>query len=167
MTNTLNDTQAVILGLLHDAALSPSDVYQIASEWFGSYWNVTRSQVYRELHVLVERGYVHAGAPGARGVRRHRLSTAGRRAFQHWLADEPSRDLLRVHMPLRVALGRLSTPERIAELIVRERALHKHELQEVRTMRAQASEMELHADDAALRFAESYHTMMIKWLDTL
>src|SRR5699024_3556261 len=91
----LNTTAASLLGMLHDGPLSGWDLVAKAEDEIGAFWSLTRSQVYRELKTLSERGLIEAGRAGARDRRPYSLTGDGRAAFQEWLATEPQREVIR------------------------------------------------------------------------
>ena len=81
MAPDLNPTAASLLGYLDLGPLTGWDLDQWVRSSIGNFWNVTRSQIYRELRTLTELGYVEAGEAGRRDrVRRMRQHEAQRRA---------------------------------------------------------------------------------------
>jgi len=62
----INPTAAALLGLLHEGPMTGGQLMAAAERRLGPYWSMTRSQVYRELPVLAEMGYVRLGKPGPR-----------------------------------------------------------------------------------------------------
>ena len=66
-----------------------------AERRLGPYWSMTRSQVYRELPVLADMGFVRLGKPGPRSSQPYAITASGKRAFSRWLAEAPGRDALR------------------------------------------------------------------------
>ena len=62
----LNPTAASLLGFLHHGAASGWDLAAKAQKTIGEFWNVTRSQVYRELKLLEGEGHIVARGSGAR-----------------------------------------------------------------------------------------------------
>src|SRR3982751_6868233 len=102
----INPTAAALLGLLHDGPMTGGQLMNAAQKKLGSYWSMTRSQVYRELPALAEAGYVKLGKPGARSSQPYAITPPGKRAFTRWLAETPGREALRNPTALRVAFGR-------------------------------------------------------------
>ena len=72
----LNATSAALLGLLHDGPRTGGQLVALASERFGSFFSVTRSQVYRELPVLAEAGLLRLGKKGARSSQQFVITAA-------------------------------------------------------------------------------------------
>jgi len=62
----INPTAAALLGLLHEGPMTGGQLMAAAERRLGPYWSMTRSQVYRELPVLADMGYVRLGKPGPR-----------------------------------------------------------------------------------------------------
>src|SRR5690348_4915463 len=77
----VNATAAALLGLLDDGPATGYDLVGAAQEFLGDFWTVTRSQVYRELAAMADRGLVTAGAAGPRDRRPYQVTAEGRAAF--------------------------------------------------------------------------------------
>lgn len=162
----LNATAAALLGLLHEGPMTGGQLMTAAERRLGPYWSMTRSQVYRELPVLAERGYVRMGKPGPRASQPYALTAAGRRAFSRWLAEDPGRDQVRNPVALRVAFGSvLSAPQR--------RTLYSdatdHHTEALAAVRDQVKTAKKEGDAygaAALEFAVGYHKSVLAWLKT-
>jgi DNA-binding PadR family transcriptional regulator len=58
----INPTAAALLGLLHEGPMTGGQLMAAAERRLGPYWSMTRSQVYRELPVLAEMGFVRGPA---------------------------------------------------------------------------------------------------------
>lgn len=113
----MNSTAAALLGLLHDGPMSGGQLVSAAADRFGSFFSVTRSQVYRELPVLVGAGLLERGQPGPRASQTYALTAAGRRSFTAWLAAGAAADSLRSPLVLRLLYAdTLGAPQR-AELV--------------------------------------------------
>src|SRR3712207_8696237 len=74
----INPTAAALLGLLHEGPMTGGQLMAAAERRLGPYWSMTRSQVYRELPVLAEMGYVRLGKPGPRASQPYAITAAGR-----------------------------------------------------------------------------------------
>ncbi|OZM84323.1 PadR family transcriptional regulator [Pseudonocardia sp. MH-G8] len=117
----VNATAAALLGLLHEGPMSGGQLVAAAADRFGSFFSVTRSQVYRELPALVTAGLLEPGRPGPRASQTYALTAAGRRAFTRWLRSGAAADALRSPLVLRLLhAGRLSPAQR-AELVASSR----------------------------------------------
>src|SRR2546423_2394658 len=88
-------TAAALLGFLHDGPMTGGQLMAAAQRRLGSFWSMTRSQVYRELPALADAGYVKLGKPGARSSQPYSITPAGKRAFVRWLAEPPGREPVR------------------------------------------------------------------------
>ena len=64
MADQLNATAGALLGLLRDGPRSGYDLVAAAQEVIGGFWTITRSQVYRELAALADRGLLERGQAG-------------------------------------------------------------------------------------------------------
>ncbi len=115
---SLNPTAAAMLGLL--AQIGPvngNGLSQRADILIGEYWTLTRSQVYRELHALEQRGYITAGAAGPRASRDYSLTPAGAVAFREWLHAGPAHEVIRFPMLLTIRFAEGLDPTRLRELL--------------------------------------------------
>jgi DNA-binding PadR family transcriptional regulator len=163
----INATAAALLGLLHEGQMTGGQLMANAENRLGRFWSMTRSQVYRELPALAEKGYVKAGRPGPRSSQPYTITAAGKRVFQRWLAEEPSRDALRNSVALRFAFGGMQSSSQLKEL--HDYAVEYH-TQELAMARDQAKEAKKEGDDfgvAALDFAISYNKAALSWLKTV
>lgn len=163
----LNATQAAMLGLLHDGPMTGGDLNALAKKWLAPYWTTTRSQVYRELPVMEDQGYIKSGPTGSRNSVPYKITAAGKRAFQTWLKQDPSPDMLRIESMLRISLGRLHKGEALEELLIWMRNQHELKVTEINALLNEAANEHMDYDYEALRFALMYHQMIIGWLETV
>ena len=91
MADRLNSTAGALLGLLRNGPRSGYDLVAEAEETIGGFWTITRSQVYRELAALTDRGLLEKGQPGPRDRQPFRLTAAGRAAFRSGSTPAPNR----------------------------------------------------------------------------
>lgn len=113
----LNATAAALLGLLHEGPQTGGQLVSAARERFGSFFSVTRSQVYRELPALAEGGLVRLGKQGPRSSQQYVITAAGKKAFKGWLGGEPGPDHLRSPLILRlVHASTLTAKQRVVLL---------------------------------------------------
>ena len=162
----LNATAASLLGFLHAAPRSGYDLEVVIDGSIGRFWNVTRSQIYRELRALEDAGLVTSAEPGARARRVYALTSRGRAAFGTWLAREPGRDLTRIPFLLQVFFGDALPPDVLAARVRERRALHEAQRDEYRRRLPQ---VEAAAPFAALtmRFGLRYAEASLAWLDDI
>jgi len=155
----INATAAAVLGLLHEGAMTGGQLMAAAEKRLGSYWSMTRSQVYRELPVLASLGYVKAGKQGQRASQPYSITAKGKAAFARWLGEEPGRELVRNPYALRTAFGGAKQRREAEEY-------HNAALDEARE---QAKEAKRDGDKmmaASLEFAMNYHKAALNWLKT-
>ncbi|HVL50930.1 MAG TPA: PadR family transcriptional regulator [Actinomycetota bacterium] len=161
----INPTAASLLGFLHSGAMSGWELDAAVENSIAHFWNVTRSQVYRELRTLADLGFVEAGAAGPRERRPYSITEAGRRAFSDWIVRDPGSPIVRMPLLLTVFFGRYLPPERLAEIIHNElrdgtSALHQFEAMQ-----------QTHGDDPfvrqVLQFGIDYQKTLLEWLRSL
>lgn len=139
-----------------DAAVENSIAY---------FWNVTRSQVYRELRTLAEMGYVEAGDTGPRDRRPYSITEAGRAAFSEWIVRDPGPPNVRMPLLLTVFFGRHLPPERLAEIIDKELVAGTAALRQFETLQQEyGSEPFI---NQVLQFGIDYQKTLLGWLENL
>ena len=77
MAEGVNATAAALLGLLHESPMTGGQLMAAAERRLGPYWSMTRSQVYRELPVLADLGFVRLGKPGPRSSQPYAITASG------------------------------------------------------------------------------------------
>ncbi|MGH9245347.1 MAG: PadR family transcriptional regulator [Acidimicrobiales bacterium] len=160
----VNATAGTVLGFLSRGPMSGWDLTQAIDGSVGNFWNVTRSQVYRELKALEEQGFVtQAGATGPRERRVYKLTPAGRREFKRWVARDLGEETRRVPVLLTTFFGAAVPPKRFAEILT----AHRDELEE-RLAHLRALDKAL-ADQpparATVRYGIAYCRMAIRWIN--
>ncbi|HEV7451995.1 MAG TPA: PadR family transcriptional regulator [Pseudonocardiaceae bacterium] len=160
----LNATSAALLGLLHDGPRTGGQLVAVAGERFGSFFSVTRSQVYRELPVLAEAGLLRLGKRGARSSQQFVITAAGKRAFKSWLNSTSGSDHLRSPLILRlVHAGQLTAKQR-ANMVSSARADYVAHLEQAR---AEAKAARDPYAMAAADFTVAHRRAVLKLLDTI
>jgi DNA-binding PadR family transcriptional regulator len=160
----INPTAAALLGLLHDGPMTGGQLMAEAERRLGPYWSMTRSQVYRELPVLAEMGYVKLGKPGPRSSQPYAITAAGKRAFGRWLGEVPGRDAVRNPIALRVAFGPQHSASQLKQLYANANEYHADALASAREQVREARRAGDEFGAAALDFAVAYHKAALSWL---
>jgi DNA-binding PadR family transcriptional regulator len=111
MSRHLNATAASLLGFLHRGPMTGWELARVAQQTVGDFWTVTRSQVYRELAAMAERGLIDAGARGSRDRQPYELTAAGREAFAAWVRRMPDPETIRFPLLLTLSFGEHVPPE--------------------------------------------------------
>ncbi|MGH3911388.1 MAG: PadR family transcriptional regulator [Pseudonocardiaceae bacterium] len=160
----LNATSAALLGLLHEGPMTGGQLVAAAGERFGSYFGVTRSQVYRELPALTEAGLLKLGKQGPRSSQQYVITTAGKRAFKSWLSSPPGSDHLRSPLILRLVHAGALTGKQRATLVGSARAEYVAQLEAARAEAKAATDPYL---KAAADFAVAHRRALLKLLDAI
>ncbi|GAA3767447.1 PadR family transcriptional regulator [Salinactinospora qingdaonensis] len=167
----LNPTAASLLGFLHDKPLTGWDLTQVAEDTIGTFWSLTRSQVYRELSRMAEAGLIEAGDPGPRDRRPYALTDAGRQAFAAWAAQPPGDEAIRFPLLLMITLGRHIDPAVLAHHLRRHRRQHADRLADYEASWQAAWSGDDPAPDpyslATLDFGRTYERAVLDWFDRL
>lgn len=162
----VNATAAALLGLLRDGAATGYELARRAQEELGDFWTVTRSQVYRELTAMSQRGLVQPQEAGPRDRRPYTLSDTGRKAFLAWLHEEPGSDVVRIPLLLRLAFADALDPRRLAEFAAAQRAQHAERLKRYHALEDVAVEQGARDRDlVTLRFGLRYEQAALQWFD--
>lgn len=168
-SRSLNPTAAALLGLLEDCGeLTGADLVRVAELRISDYWNLTRSQVYRELSSLNAAGYVAAGETGPRDAQPYLLTDEGREAWRAWLAEEEPRDSVRIGLLLMVAFGRHLPDGRLRELLDAYEKRHRARLESYEALDNALVEQGVDAYvRATLSFGMHYERGVLTWLESL
>jgi DNA-binding PadR family transcriptional regulator len=162
----VNPTSGSLLGFL--ATFGPMtgwDIDRAVRDSIGEFWNVTRSQIYRELRDLEARGLVEGGRPGRRDSVLYEITSDGRAALLHWLTSEPGSDLIRHRLLLTVFFSDHLPGDRFAEILDSQRTTHQEILVRYRSLQRGLGLNGAMA--ATLRFGIAYEEMVLGWLSTL
>jgi DNA-binding PadR family transcriptional regulator len=161
----INPTAASLLGFLSDSPMSGWELSAAVEGSIANFWNVTRSQVYRELRTLSELGYVEAGDAGPRDRRPYSITDAGRRAFREWIVRDPGSAIVRMPLLLTVFFGRHLPAERLGEIVTKELQGGLEALEKFQAMQQQFE------DDPfvkqVLQFGIDYQKTLLAWLEGL
>src|SRR6266496_1769078 len=102
---SINATSASLLGYLYWRAMSGGEIVAAVEASVGHFWNVTRSQIYRELQTLARQGLVEVGELGPRRRCPYTITDEGRGAFLAWLEQDPGPDIIRSPLLLKFFFG--------------------------------------------------------------
>jgi DNA-binding PadR family transcriptional regulator len=160
----VNSTAAALLGLLHTSPMTGGQLVAAAGEQFGTFFSVTRSQIYRELPVLAEAGLVRPGRQGPRGSQQYVITAAGKRSFKAWVAGGSGGDTLRSPLVLRLLHAGSLTPKQRADLLGGSRAEYASRLEAARA--AARSELDPYRK-AVADFTVAHTRAMLKLVDAI
>jgi DNA-binding PadR family transcriptional regulator len=160
----VNATAAALLGLLHEGPMTGGQLVAAAAQRFGSFFSVTRSQVYRELPAMAEAGLLKLGKQGPRASQQYVLTAAGKRAFKAWLAAGGGSDALRSPLVLRLLHAGALTVRQRAELVRAGREAYSARLDAARA--AARGERDPYRK-AVADFAVAHTRAMVKLLDAI
>ncbi len=130
----LNPTAASLLGLLHRGPMTGWDLARQAETIIGDFWNVTPSQIYRELRTLEEAGFVRAGSSGTRAKKPYTITEQGKAAFTVWIRREPGPDIIRSPLLLMVFFGAHLDETHRRRFLAIQRLRHEQTLDQYRTV---------------------------------
>jgi DNA-binding PadR family transcriptional regulator len=163
----LNATAAALLGLLHEGPMTGGQLAAAARDRLGAFWKMTRSQIYRELPVLADQGYVRAGKIGLRGAVPYHLTVKGRNAFRRWLDHDPSGEAQRNPVLLRVFFGDVYGAAKLRKLLADRREEDRERLamlrDQIKEATADGDKYRKAALDCVLKQLESE----LRWLQSV
>jgi DNA-binding PadR family transcriptional regulator len=168
MGERLNATAGALLGLLRDGPRSGYDLVAAAEEVIGGFWTLTRSQVYRELTALADRGLLEKGPAGPRDRRPFQLTPAGRAAFRTWVNTSPEPENLRIPLLLRLTFADEIDPGQLRAMLAEHRAAHQNRLEAYRSLDQRLAAGGVPDEQrATLAFGISYETAVLGWFSQL
>jgi len=161
----LNATAASVLGFLEHEPMTGWQLAEKMEDIIGDFWNVTRSQIYRELKILAAQGLVASMKTGPRDRQPYRITEAGRRAFRRWIAERPGPPNMRIPLVLQVFFGAAVAPPTLARSLAEQRAYHEERLA---TYRGFEKEVERGSwTHESLRLGIMFQQTMIEWIASL
>ncbi len=160
----LNATAAALLGLLQDGPATGGQLVAAAEERFGTFFSVTRSQVYRELPALAKEGLVRLGKQGPRSSQQYVITAAGKKAFKAWLTSDAGPDHLRSPLILRLVHAASLTAKQRAGLIETARASYQEDLDEARAAVKAAGDP---YSKAIAEFGQAHARAALKLIDAI
>ncbi len=158
----VNATQGSLLGFLYDGPMTGWDLLQEIDRGLARFWNVTPSHVYRELRTLQDRKLVSAGRTGVRDRRPFTITAAGRKAFKHWIAQEPGPEQIRNPLLITLWFGRHVDDDTLAAILASNRDVHTERLRYYESIPA----TDRHTS-AVVAFGVAYEKAVIAWIDEL
>jgi DNA-binding PadR family transcriptional regulator len=168
MADRLNSTAGALLGLLRDGPRSGYDLVAAAQEVIGGFWTITRSQVYRELAALADRGLLEKGPVGSRDRQPFRLTAAGLAAFRAWVNTSPEPENLRIPLLLRLTFADAIDPGRVQSMLSDHQAVHQRRLDAYQSLDQQLAAAAVPAEQrVTLAFGIGYETAVLRWFGEL
>jgi DNA-binding PadR family transcriptional regulator len=168
MADRLNSTAGALLGLLRSGPRSGYDLVAEAEEMIGGFWTVTRSQVYRELAALADRGLLEKGPAGPRDRQPFRLTAAGLAAFRTWVNTTPEPENLRIPLLLRLTFADAIDPGRMQSMLSDHHGVHQRRLDAYLSMDRQLADAGVPAEQrVTLAFGIGYETAVLAWFGQL
>ena len=162
----LNHTAAAALGYLQREPMTGWQIAQLLEVALCDFFNVTRSQIYRELRSLAEAGYVEPRELGPREQRPYAITRAGREAFQDWLHEEPGPDIMRSPFFLKLSFAEHLDQDTVERYVDLHRQRNEARLAYYRDLQPS---VEAGFPNAAhvLRAGIAYREATLRWLDSL
>jgi DNA-binding PadR family transcriptional regulator len=164
----LNATAASLLGFLHAGAMTGWELAGAVEHSIGEFWNVTRSQIYRELRSLERARLVDAGEVGTRDRRPYTIAPLGREAFARWITRPPGDDLVRSPLLLTVFFGGHLDPSLLVRFLTMHRVSHEQRLADYRAVHIALREQpEMRWVRYALEYGIEHEQAVLRWLKGL
>jgi DNA-binding PadR family transcriptional regulator len=161
----INSTSAALLGFLREGPLTGYQLHKTAGD-IAPFWTVTRSQVYRELAALAQRGLIKRGPTGKRDAVPYSITTKGRDAFAAWLASEPEPENLRVPLLLRLTFAEDLPADQLKAVLQSQHDRHRRLLDEYVALDAELAALS-ELQRITLRYGIHYETAVLAWFAEL
>lgn len=165
----LNGTVAAVLAYLDNGPQSGWDIANGLRDLVGDFWNITPSQIYRELRTMTATGLVQPGETEARDRRPYSITDTGRAALRAWLAQPLEPDIVRIPLLLRLFLAFTTTdpdPLQITALLEHYRTVHREQLHGYATKLAELDAAGL-PQAHLVRYGLLHEQAVLEWLDSL
>jgi DNA-binding PadR family transcriptional regulator len=160
----MNETAASVLGFLSIGPLTGWDLNALAQVSVGFFWNMTRSQIYRELQALEQLGFVGVEETGSRNARRFHLTPAGRARLKEWLNEPPGDSIERNPFLVKLFFAdQMSVRER-KKLLTAARARHEQQLATLEGVVTMAEELSPYAA-ATATYGIAVERAILGWFD--
>jgi DNA-binding PadR family transcriptional regulator len=161
----LNATAASLLGFLQYGPMTGWELLEKVEDIIGDFWNVTRSQIYKELKVLAAAGLVETMKAGPRDKQPYRTTAAGTAAFKEWIGREPGPPTMRIPLVLSVFFGDSVPFDQLKAYAKKLRAYHAERLRTYEGFAEQAIPGTWPGE--SLRLGLMFQRSMIDWIDSL
>jgi DNA-binding PadR family transcriptional regulator len=139
-----------------------------AEQVISGFWTITRSQVYRELAALADRGLLERGPSGPRDRQPFRLTAAGRTAFRKWVNTSPEPENLRIPLLLRLTFADAIDPGQLQAMLSEHHAIHTGRLKAYRSLNRRLAAAGIPEEErVTLAFGISYETAVLGWFRRL
>ncbi len=179
----INATAACLLGLLQlgpapgqpgfgdpHAAMTGSQLWRAAATSIARFWNLTRSQVFRELPSLQASGLIEPAEPRPRRQQPFRITAAGRQAFSTWLSAfigaEPREEQLHSPLVLSVFFGEFIDSASLRANLGAQRQLHANRLTMLERMQHVLGDSR-RPPAQTVRRGLAYQRLTIEWIDAV
>jgi DNA-binding PadR family transcriptional regulator len=180
----INATAACVLGLLilgpapgqpgfgePEPAMTGSQLWRAAATSIARFWNITRSQVFRELPRMQALGLVEPSAPGARRQQPYRITPSGRTAFSAWLTQFVENGLRdeQMHSPLVLAVffGELAPRGALRAALQADRDRHAQRLHTLERMAQALGDAKTRLPSKTVSRGIAYQQLTLDWIDTV
>jgi DNA-binding PadR family transcriptional regulator len=163
---SVNSTAAALLGFLHRRPMTGWQVVEVAELELCDFWNLTRSQVYRELAKLTEGGLIQAGEKGVRDQVPYSITDVGRQAFLEWLNKDPGPEILRSPIHLKLAFAEHLDDQTCARFVRIQRRRNEERLEYYQRLETNVQDIRPGAMHV-LRSGIMYRKWMLSWLASL
>ena len=130
------------------------------------FWNLNRSQVYRELSKLAESGLVDAGEKGVRDQVPYAITDGGRDAFRDWLNEDPGPETNRSPLHLKLAFAEHLDDETLDRFVRISRRRNEERLDYYRQLERGTDDSRPNAA-LLVRSGITWREGLLSWLDSL
>jgi DNA-binding PadR family transcriptional regulator len=162
----LNPTAASLLGFLHAGRMTGWELAAQVQQSIGNFWNLTRSQIYRELHTLEAAGLVKSSEAGPRDRQPFALTSLGRRAFTEWISREPDVENIRFPLLLTLYFADQVPQDRLRRFLRGHQLRHERQLELYEQQATHVANWDS-GSALTLRFGIEYERAVLRWFASL
>jgi DNA-binding PadR family transcriptional regulator len=161
----INSTSAALLGFLRQGPQTGYQLHKTAAA-IAPFWTVTRSQVYRELSAMAERGLVKPEPTGKRDAAPFSITKRGREAFQAWLATDAEPENLRIPLLLKLTFAEDLPAEALKAMLQSHYDRHRAVLAEYDALAAELAGLPV-LQRITLQYGIHYERAVLAWFEEL
>ncbi len=162
----VNSTAGALLGFLYQEPMTGWQVARAAKLALCDFWNLNRSQVYRELAKLAASGLIEAREKGVRDQVPYSITDRGRAAFIEWLHEDPGPEIMRSPLHLKLSFADHLDEETRARFVRIHRYRSEERLAYYRRLERTISETHP-IQTLLLRSGITFREGLLSWLDSL
>ena len=166
-TNRRTPFRGALLGLIAHKPMSGYDLAKVFDSTLAFVWNAKHSQIYPELAVMLEEGFVEMREAGSRRRKEYVITERGREELIRWLTEAPPvPGIVRQEPLLRTFFLGFVSLEEAQTLLRRERDRHVRQLERyLEEQESPGTIVGAWTGGIPLEAGVRYERMMVEWAE--